>query len=235
MGDTTVESSVVTTVAKEEKEARVVSDTKHVKSTVKVTPDGTTVCGTMMDTNSDTVATRTHGVTTEEACTTKTTTDTTPDTVTIPDTATVEREENTTHPCTNPSVMHPLIATEDTTAVHKKTVTKSANTLVVARVERDPREEREDTTVPSMIIITLMITITMVMISSDTMITLEMITSADITVEREAKVEKEERVVSDTKYVKQSANLSTTHNLITDKLPIAMKMRTVFLCRSSFV
>merc|ERR1711957_474810 len=225
MGDTTVESSVATTVAKEEKEARVVSDTKHVKSTVKVTSDGTTVCGTMMDTNSDTVATRTHGVTTEEACTTKTTTDMIVDTVTIPDTATVEREENTTHPCTNPSVMLPLIATEDTTAVHKKTVTKSANTLAVARVERDPREEKEDTTVHfPMIIIMLMITITM-----------EMITSADITVEREAKVEKEERVVSDTKYVKQSANLSTTHNLITDRLPIAMKMRTVLLCRSSFV
>merc|ERR1711957_197442 len=168
----------------------------------------------MGGTNSDTVATRTPGGTTEEACTTKTTTDMIPDTVTIPDTATVEREENTTHPCTNPSVMLPLIATEDTTAVHKKTVTKSANTLAVARVERDPREEREDTTVHfPMIIITWMITITMVMISSDMMITSEMITSADITVEREAKVEKEERVVSDTKYVKLSANLSTTHNL----------------------
>merc|ERR1711957_1139488 len=147
--DTTVESSVVvTTVAKEEKDPRVVSHTKNVKSTAKVISDGRPACGTMKDTHSDTVATRTPGGTpSEEVVTTTTGTTTGTDTEetmdTIPDTDTVEREENTTHPCTHhPSVILPLIATEDTTAAHKKTVTKSVNTSAVEREEKVPKEER---------------------------------------------------------------------------------------------
>merc|ERR1712160_136727 len=151
----------------------------------------------MKDTHSDTVATRTPGATPSEEVIT-----------TTPDTDTEEREVNTTHPCTHhPSVILPLIATEDTTAAHKKTVTKSVNTSAVEREEKDPRED-----------ITVVLMIILVMIISSTV----------ITEEREVKVEKEERVVSDSKYVKQSANLSTNHKChITDRF----KMRTRTLLR----